>query len=280
MVDSASGVQPPRSYDELGIVLLFKPGMRPDKKMLWRIARAEPLLSVINDPVAVALQSFAHSPAADAVQEASDEPFDDVCSDRIEVLREGLSFEISALAPQASAPLPDMAHHFGCEADWSLADCEAVRIVPGAHLSGAHASIPVVMGLLALARDCIDHFADLVAIAWPPAKSVMGVRYFESLASAWLDGGPFPAPGLIAFRETGEGLLESVGLEFWTGQRLLIEPMIARTKGAARRIGHRAVGQLVLTGALHEPQSMVAPDGSRYQLKASDNASTVMLTRI
>lgn len=133
--------------------------------------------------------------------------------------------------------------------------------------------------MLALACDLVLHFSDCEAVSWGPSQSAIGRRYFESVISAWLDGGPFPALGLTSFGETGDGALQSVGLAFWIGQELRIEPPLSRDKVAATRLGIRLVNQLVLTGAITDQEWITAPDGSPLLLRASREQAVISVWR-
>ncbi len=139
--------------------------------------------------------------------------------------------------------------------------------------------MPVVRGLIALARDLTHHFDEIVAIVWPPSKSAIGRRFFESVSTAWLEGGAFPALGLTAFRETVDGALQSVGLEFWIGQELRIEPPLASDKVAATRLGVRIIYQLILVGGLEDSEWVVGPDGTRLVMRPSRNRKFVRVWR-
>ncbi|MCK0128512.1 DUF3383 domain-containing protein [Erythrobacter sp. F6033] len=124
----------------------------------------------------------------------------------------------------------------------------------------------------------IRHFDDLAAVVWKPASSLIGRRYFESVASAWLEGGPFPALGLTSFKVTNDGALQTVGLDYWTGQELRIEPSLSSDKIEATRLGARIVNQLVISGKLEKIERFVAPDRSRLILQPSSNGKLVRVS--
>ena len=168
----------------------------------------------------------------------------------VELLRNGLTFDLAGLNPGVACAFPEPEHIFDLERIPGKAQFESICLMPGKHLSGGENSMPVVSGLMALARDIAHHFEDLVAIIWPPARSAIGRRFFESVVTAWEEGGPFPALGLTAFRETVDGALQSVGLQFWIGQELRIEQPLAADKVNATRIGARLVNQLILMGGI------------------------------
>lgn len=197
----------------------------------------------------------------------------------LELLRDGLTFDLSGLVPGPASPFPDLSHRFDLPALPSGADHEALVLRPGPHLAAGGNSLPLARTMLALACDLVRHFDDLLAVGWGPAGSAIGRRFFESVTSAWLDGGPFPALGLTAFVETTDGALQSEGLAFWIGQELRIEPPLSADRVAATRLGIRLVNHLVLAGGLSADDRITAPDGTRLVLRASRGRAIISVWR-
>ncbi len=197
----------------------------------------------------------------------------------LELLREGLVFDLCGLSPGEATYFPQIDHRFDLEDMPGAAQYEALQLSPGQHLAGGEHSIPVVKGLVGLARDLVHHFEDLEAVVWPPSASAIGQRFFESVSTAWLEGGTFPALGLTAFRETIDGALQSRGLDFWIGQELRIEPPLSSDKVAATRLGVRLINQLVLVGGIDGNERIIAPDGTRLILRTSRNGKFVRVAR-
>lgn len=199
--------------------------------------------------------------------------------DWVELLRDGLTFDMSGLAPGAQADFPVITHRFDLTDLPTAETHDAVALRPGPHLAAGGRSQPVVRALLALACDLTLFFDNLAAISWNPSCSAIGRRFFESVTSAWLDGGPFPALGLIAFADGADGALESVGLEFWTGQELRIEPPLNADRIAATRLGVRLVNQLVLAGRIDSDERIIAPDGTPLTLRPTPNRDYICVRR-
>ncbi|MDP4605412.1 MAG: hypothetical protein NWS68_04570 [Erythrobacter sp.] len=197
----------------------------------------------------------------------------------LELLREGLSFDLCGLMPGPGCPLPAVRHRFDLGDLPSAEGFDALAIVPGPHLAGGARSQPVLRGMLALARDLTQHFTDLAAIVWAPSHSAIGRRFFESVVTAWLDGGAFPALGLTAFEQQPDGALQSVGLDCWIGQEVRIEPPLSTDKVAATRLGIRLVNQLVITGGLKQSERITAPDGTRLVMHPSRDSTIVRVWR-
>ncbi|RNJ62887.1 MAG: hypothetical protein EDM03_00060 [Porphyrobacter sp. IPPAS B-1204] len=197
----------------------------------------------------------------------------------LELLRDGLTFDLSGMTPGPASAFPVLAHRFDLPALPAGDDHEAMIFRPGPHLAAGGNSLPLVRTMLAVACDMVRHFDDLVAVGWGPAGTAIGRRFFESVTSAWLDGGPFPALGLTAFVETADGALQSEGLAFWIGQELRIEPPLSADRVAATRLGIRLVNHLVLTGGLSADDRITAPDGTRLVLRASRGRAIISVWR-
>lgn len=245
--------------------LLFAVGKRPDRLAVRACAERLPSLSVSHDPVPD------DAPHPEALWPGQ--------LHWIELLRDGLTFDLSGLAPGPAAPFPDLAHRFDLPAVPAPDACEAVVLRLGPHLAAGGNSQPLMRGLLAVGCDLVRQFEDCIAVAWGPADTAIGLRFFESVTSAWLDGGPFPALGLTAFVETPDGALESVGLGFWIGQELRIEPPLSADRIAATRLGIRLVNHLVITGAPVEDDRIIAPDGTRLVLRPSRSRAVISVWR-
>jgi hypothetical protein len=250
--------------------LLFATGKRPDRHAVSAFAGRMPAVSVTHDP-----RSGTTADAAAAQGEA-------VWPGQlawVELLRDGLTFDLSGLAPGPASAFPAAAHRFDLPALPSPDEYEAMVLRPGPHLAEGTGSLPVMRELLALGCDIVRQFDDVLAVVWGPAGTAIGRRYFESVTSAWLDGGPFPALGLTAFAEAGDGALESVGLAFWIGQELRLEPPLSADRVAATRLGIRLVNHLVLAGRLAEDDRIIAPDGSRLVLRPSRSRALISVWR-
>ncbi|KEO91290.1 hypothetical protein EH31_01105 [Erythrobacter longus] len=197
----------------------------------------------------------------------------------VEFVRDGLTFDLTGLAPGLTADFPQVFHRFDLKQLPEQADYEVLHLTPGHHLAGGERLIPIAQGLLGLARDLVDHFDELDCVVWPPSASAIGHQFFESVVTAWLEGGPFPALGLTAFRETVDGALQSEGLDYWIGQEVRIEPPLSADKVTATRLGVRLINQLVLVGGIEQSERVVAPDGTNLVMRTSRNGKFVRVWR-
>lgn len=262
----------------VGIYLLFAAGKRPNRLAIRAFAERHPSVSLSHDPFENPSPGLVPASAAREAAAASTDP---AIAEKVwvELLRDGLTFDLCGIAPGRACRQPPVSHLFDLADIPGPAACEAMRIVPGSHLAGGERTVPVIKGMVALARDLVHHFDDLEAIVWPPAKSAIGRRFFESTITAWLEGGAFPALGLTAFQEGLDGALQSVGLDHWIGQELRIEPPLANDRVVATRLGVRLVNQLVLVGGLEESERIIAPDGTRLVLRPSRNRRFIRVWR-
>lgn len=262
-----------------GLFLLFSQGERPDHDALREFVAEQRAVSISHEPCRQPLRDHAEPDEASCGRSATRTRTRAAEHLWIELLREGLTFDLIGIAPGEPSLFPRLTHRFDLADMPDAARFEAMQIIPGQHLAGGERSVPVVMGMVGLARDFVHHFKTLTALAWPPSASAIGRRYFESISTAWLDGGAFPALGLTAFSETEEGALQSEGLDFWIGQELRIEPPLANDKVAATRLGVRLINQLVLVGGLDQSERIVAPDGTPLVMRPSRNGRFVQVWR-
>ena len=271
-------ISTPQHADAAGLHMLFAPGTRPARPAIVAFTARQQSVSLSHDPIAgvpapLAAMHGAHPPPdAAAGTQASEGVW-------LELLREGLTFDLHGLAPGRGGGIPPIAHRFDYPAAASPADCEALTIVPGPHLAGGERSMPVLRGMFGLARDLTQHFVTIEALVWGPSRAVIGRRFFESVITAWLEGGAFPALGLTAFEEAPDGALQSVGLAHWIGQELRIEPPLSGDKIAATRLAVRLVNQLVIVGGLETSERIVGPDGARLVMQPSRGGDFVGVRR-
>jgi len=238
--------------------LLFAKGKRPSIAAIREFAEANDAVSISHDPERLPRPGLSDAASPDG-------------ANLLELVRAGLTFDVAGLSPGAHAgwTAPDVA--MDLEKVPNSFTHESIRLMPGQHLAGGARAMPIMQGLMAIARDLVLGFGGIEAVVWGPAKCAIGPKYFESIISDWLSGGPFPALGLVSFHETIDGGLQSTGLDYWTGQELRIEPPLVDDKVAATRLGVRLVDHLVHAGKLQSPERMIAQDGTSLVLNPSSN---------
>ncbi|WP_225207212.1 hypothetical protein [Novosphingobium huizhouense] len=214
--------------------LLLAPGQRPDADRIEAIARSAGVFTV------------SHRDAGPA--------------EWVEVLRDGLTFDLTGLSP--GAPLPavhdDAAARtsaVGLPASLDLAMLEAVGLAPGPHLLGAEHLLPVIR----VAARIITHLAkslDAKAILWKPSGSAVSPEWFEKACNAWIEGGPFPAIAMTTFART-ESELTSRGLAFLIGQEFRLYSSGGILQEEDARVSVRLVDWLVAHGKVEGPREVV-----------------------
>lgn len=231
------------------MALLFRLGARPDAAQVRALAASGGFAVV-------------HEPAVD-----------DAAVNWLELLINGVSFDLVGLAGGQAAETPAPRHRFALDSG-EEPGVEAVALVPGPHLAGGEAMLPVVRSQLALAL-CLAGLPGLVGIAWETAQSWMEVGYFTRSISAWLEGGVFPALGLTAVVPAFDGALHSEGLAFFTGQELRLEPELAQDRAATTKLAVRLLNKLVGQPPVAARYAFAGPAGEPLALEPSPNGRFV-----
>ncbi len=264
--------------DAKGLYLLFAKGKRPDRAAIREFVANQIAVNLTHDPADDSqLQLVAAEGEVIKRAEPDRRAPDDVRW--LELLRDGLMFDLRGLSDGEAISFPEVEFKFDLEEMPRPVFFEALQLTPGHHLAGGERTMPVAKGLIALARDLVHHFDEIEAIVWPHSSSAIGPRFFESVATSWLDGGPFPALGLTAFRETIDGALQSIGLNFWIDRELRIELPLSKDKISATRLAVRIVNQLVLLGGIDGNERVAAPDGSLLIMRTSRNGKFIRVWR-
>ena len=190
--------------------------------------------------------------------------------DWLELLANGLTFDLLGLAPGPAHPAAPFRHRFGLPDSFEPQACRAIVLQPGPHLSGGSAMLPVVRSQLGLAtRLCA--LPGAIAVGWAPARCLSSVEHFLGHVRRWLEGGVFPALGLTALSQIHDGALHSEGLAFFTGQELRIEPELAADKAGAAKLALRLIDELVRRGRVTQPERIGIPRMGFVRIAPSDN---------
>jgi hypothetical protein len=239
------------------LLLLFRAGERPGAGAVRHAVEAAGSLSISHDA---------------AVSDGADgEPL------WLELLADGLTFDLVGIAPGPAArgTLPavgaQMRNRYAVRPDFAEAAAEALSLAPGPHLRGGQSAMPLVRAQTALGAALVRQFPRVEAVAWVPARTLMGPAHFLAAIEAWLAGGPFPAPGLTAFRHIMGGALQSEGLAFFTGQELHFEHVAFPDPVAATQLGLRLVNELVKHGPLTTRTAFAGPGVAPVAIEPSRN---------
>jgi hypothetical protein len=225
------------------------------------LAAAEPSFLISFDP----RESAAHRTSTPA------EPW-------LEVLTNGLTFDLQGLAPGAPQPVAPSAHQYGLLADLNGRALEAISLRPGPHLSSGRPMLPVVRGLARLAAT-LAGLPGVLAVGWDAARTLSAPDHFRGSVMRWVRGGAFPGLGLTALYATRAGGLQSEGLALFTGQELRLAPELARDRAAGARLALRLLHWLVENGRLVAPVELAGPSGEPFMLEPSENWRVVTVSR-
>ncbi|MEI6643747.1 MAG: hypothetical protein WCL10_17100 [Novosphingobium sp.] len=172
-----------------------------------------------------------------------------------ELLRDGLTFDLTGLTPTAPVTMPEAVHRVALPKDLTPDTLEAAAFAVGPHLAGAENLMPVVRVAAAI-MSALSELEGLEAIVWRPARIVMSPVWFAEAVGIWLAGGPFPAFALTALARCREGL-ESDGLAFFTGQEFTLQARGGAPDREDSRIAVRLTDWLVAHGRVESAREVV-----------------------
>lgn len=195
----------------------------------------------------------------------------------MELVASGLVFDLAGLAPAEGLAAGPAAFRFGLEPGMGE-KWEAVDLLPGPHIAGGRAMMPVVRVMAGLAARLAAALCAR-AVCWHPAGSWMAPDYFCRIVAGWLAGGPFPALGLTAFERTAGGDVKSAGLAYFTGQELLVRPPEGEAPVDTIKRATRLVDRLVEAGAPAEAGRVDLPGGESVDLDPSHDGRLVTARR-
>jgi hypothetical protein len=235
---------------EAGLSLLFAPGRRPSADDVVRFAQGLPTN---------------RGAAGFAVSHRPDDK-----AGWLELLASGLTFDLTGLLPAAPESLPECQTMIGFQDGAAVSEIDAVRLMPGAHLAGGEAILPIVRVHAALAANLAE-LPGVIAIAWHPARTWIEPDYFVRVVSAWLDGGVFPALGLTALTANDNGEFVTQGLAFFIGRELKVPGGIASSAAETAKLAMRLVHHMVEAGRDSAAGPYVTEQGQAIEVGECDD---------
>ncbi|MDE1466839.1 hypothetical protein [Aurantiacibacter sp. D1-12] len=229
--------------------LLFAAGDRPCAADIRKLAESDGNFSISIDP---------------SLDGNADEGW-------VEILANGLTFDLTGLAPFAGSEPPPVAYHYGLQSDFDQLDLEAITLVPGPHLLAGGTMFPVVRGLALLSAQ-LASLASVRGIAWHAARAASHPQYFQRGVMGWIEGGAFPGLGLTALATKQDGSMQSEGLMLFTGQELLIPASIADNEAEGAKVALRLLNWLVEHGRIEQSVTFTGPSGEPIQLEPVENS--------
>lgn len=257
MIVAERGPELTRDASQTGVSLLFAGGKRPSVDEVARLLASPDMAG------AAAFVSF---------RPPEDE------QGWMELLVNGLTFELTGLRPGKAMPLPQRRHSFGLPEASEISDCEAITLVPGRHVAGGFAMIPVVQAMTGLAA----HIAlplGAQAVCWHPAKSWMEPQYFSRVTMNWLAGGAFPALGLTALQANANGAVVSEGLSYFAGQEVIVEGRKGEEAADVARLAVRFVDFIATNGPFKGDLEFEGPGGELLRAEVSGYGKLVTVRR-
>lgn len=195
----------------------------------------------------------------------------------MELLLNGLTFDLRGLTPAAPTGPPPIRHRYGLAADADVSPAEAVALAPGPHLGAGRAMPPVIRGAAALAASLAE-LEGVREVCWHAAGSAVGRDLFVTSVAAWLGGGAFPALGLTSLFASGGGRLCSEGLTLFIGQELCVEPGGGSPADDAK-LALRLIDRLVAHGRVTAPAVWPLDATSELRLEPDKSTNTVRAWR-
>ena len=192
----------------------------------------------------------------------------------VELLTNGLTFDLEGITPGESQPLPPRGFAYGLPAAFPQGPLEAISVRPGPHIAAGGRMLPVVRGTAWLAAR-LAALPNVQAVAWHPARTWSGPQHFRDSVVRWAEGGAFPGLGLTALAPTPEGGLQSEGLALFTGQELRLDPRLVTDRAAGARLALRLLHWLVENGGLEREATLTGPSGEPLLLGPSSSGRFV-----
>lgn len=196
----------------------------------------------------------------------------------LELLANGLTFELTGLAPTGASEMPLCQHSFGLSEDIKDLELEAITLAPGPHLAGGASMVPVARAIAHLAA-CLTELGDTKAVAWHAAGMLSEPDFFHSGVLGWIAGGAFPGLGLTALVTSPDGSLKSEGLALFTGQELLVPADASEDTSDAAKIALRLINWLVGHGRIDREFRFIGPSGELIRLEPVQQGRIVLVWR-
>jgi len=213
---------------------------------------------------------ISHDPAASSADPAGDS--------WLELIANGLTFDVTGLAPGQPAGVPPQGHGYGLPPGFDGGRLEAITLQLGPHLAEGATMLPVVRTLAWLTAR-LAGLQNVRAVAWHSARCWSSPEHFRDSVLRWTEGGVFPGLGLAALMPAPDGSMQSEGLALFTGQEVRLEPELVEDRAAAARTALRLLHWLVEHGRLAEQETITGPDGEPLRLEPSANGRFVRVWR-
>ena len=264
-----------RSAQVKGPVLhfLFSAGQRPSRDALRRVI-APSLRFRIGDHLTSG-PGGAHVVGASGIDDRRD-------ANRLEVIVDGLGFDVLGLEPGVALSQPDIAHYADGPIDLVSDRVEVVTLTPGPHIASASGERPIVRAMMELAVGLATAWTRSTAVVWSPARMAATPGFFSRAMARWVGGGSFPTTALVGFAEIagpqGEVAFRSEGAAFFVGQEVEVSGSITDIPEMAKGVGSRVVNHLIANGSVSDVAHIQGRDGAVLRLSPSNDGRLLHVT--
>lgn len=157
-----------------------------------------------------------------------------------------MTFDLSWADPPVSADT-DYSEYRQILLNCDLTKLNRIHLSIGNHIVQDRINLPVFETFVDLSQ-IIGEAVHAKAIAWRPARNVIGFDYFADAINRFMDGGPFPVLGLIDLQERKNDMYETYGLTYFAGYELRLQTLPDLTANMAMRIMVRLVNDIIMNG--------------------------------
>lgn len=241
------------------VTLLFRPGQRPDSDGVRALSGRDPRFEVT-------------AGGTDTATGASGSEH------WVELLMNGLTFDLVGLSPGKSAPVEKSRHVFSMDAEATSGSWEAIVLKPGPHLSSGR-TMPPVLRSLAWLGAMLAEIPGVEAVIWHSASIWSSPDYFRRTVINWIEGGVFPGFGLTALVPVEGGGMRSEGLACFIGLELSVAANVARDQQDLAKLSLRIVHWLVEHGGLESDVALTGPSGEPIVLRPDPLAGIIRAER-
>jgi hypothetical protein len=180
----------------------------------------------------------------------------------LELLVNGLTFDLTGVAPGLPSEIPIIRHRFGVQ---DTQPVEMLALSPGPHIAAGRSLMPVIRAAATLGVT-LCQLDGVKQVCWHAAQNAVAPKAFADSVAQWLDGAVFPYMSLTAVYRAEEGEMRSEGLKLFIGQELCLEGSGGPPAEDAK-LASRLIHRLVSTGRLTSPVTWIVEGSGHVRLE-------------
>lgn len=162
----------------------------------------------------------------------------------------------------------------------------AISISLGEKLQGGNQIAPIWSGMLEMGAVLAEALG-AACIYWSPAANLIDAAYFKTAIGEFVQGGAFPSLALVRFEILPDAIIETAGLDWFSGQEIVASHQQLPTRDAMYRLVRIAhdiamVGpykvDTQLEGLLDGEQLLIAPEEqlAKVDIRISSKADALL----